>query len=215
MMQFSSDKDIVVFDLDDTLYKEIDYLISAYHAIADTVGLDVVEEMLAWYRLGENAFQRLIEEYDVGISMADLLEIYRYHMPNIVLSPESAVFLSYLRETNVKVGIITDGRSRTQRNKLSVLGLEWIEDVVISEELGSEKPNEANYRFFEDKYKGYQFTYIADNPKKDFITPNKLGWKTICLRNDGRNIHTQDVKVTEDFRPKIIVEKLSDLIIRL
>ena len=26
MMQFLSDKDIVVFDLDDTLYKEIDYL---------------------------------------------------------------------------------------------------------------------------------------------------------------------------------------------
>lgn len=46
MMQFLSDKDIVVFDLDDTLYKEIDYLFSAYHAIAESIRLDVAGEML-------------------------------------------------------------------------------------------------------------------------------------------------------------------------
>ena len=66
MMRFSSDKDIVVFDLDDTLYKEIDYLLSAYHAIADAVHLDVTDEMLDWYNAGKNAFLCLLGKYDVG-----------------------------------------------------------------------------------------------------------------------------------------------------
>ena len=56
MMQFLSDKDIVVFDLDDTLYKEIDYLFSAYHAIAESIRLDVAGEMLDWYHAGKNVF---------------------------------------------------------------------------------------------------------------------------------------------------------------
>lgn len=56
MMQFLSDKDIVVFDLDDTLYKEIDYLFSAYHAIAESIRLDVAGEMLDWYHAGKMCF---------------------------------------------------------------------------------------------------------------------------------------------------------------
>ena len=27
------------------------------------------------------------------------------------------------------------------------------------------------------------FVYISDNPKKDFIAPNKLGWKSIRYKN--------------------------------
>lgn len=211
-MQFSSDKDIVVFDLDDTLYKETDYLLSAYHAIADAVHLDVVDEMLDWYHVGKNVFLCLQEKYNVDLSLTELLEVYRYHDPQISLIPESDVLLSHLRREYIKVGIISDGRSKTQRNKLKALGLEWIEDVVISEEFGSEKPCEANYLYFEKKYPGYYFTYIADNLKKDFITPNRLGWYTVCLKDDGRNIHSQNIDVTEIQKPQIIVDKLTDLI---
>ena len=212
MMQFLSDKDIVVFDLDDTLYKEVDYLVSAYHAIANAIHLDVTDEMLDWYHAGKNVFQCLLDKYDVDLSLAKLLETYRYHEPKISLIPESDIFLSHLRRECIKVGIISDGRSKTQRNKLKSLGLEWIDNVVISEELGSEKPSEANYLYFEKKYPGYCFTYIADNLKKDFITPNRLGWHTICLKDDGRNIHSQNIEITEVQKPQIIVNKLTDLI---
>lgn len=212
MMQFSSDKDIVVFDLDDTLYKEIDYLASAYHAIANTIHLDVADEMLDWYHTGKNAFLCLLEKYDVGLSLTELLEIYRYHEPKISLSSESDALLSHLRQKSIKVGIISDGRSKTQRNKLKALGMEWIEDVVISGEFGSEKPCEANYLYFEKKYPGYNFTYIADNLKKDFVAPNRLGWYTICLKDDGRNIHSQNIEIAEAQKPQITVNKLIDLI---
>jgi putative hydrolase of the HAD superfamily len=32
---------------------------------------------------------------------------------------------------------------------------------------------------------------MADNLKKDFITPNFLGWKTVGLLDNGKNIHYQ------------------------
>lgn len=202
----------MVFDLDDTLYKEIDYLVSAYHAIADKTGLDVAHEMLGWYRAGENAFKSLIEKYNLRFSLNELLDIYRFHVPAITLELDSAALISSLRQSNVRIGILSDGRGRTQRNKLKALGLDWIEDVVISEEFGSEKPCEENYLYFEKKYPGHHFTYIADNPKKDFVAPNRLGWKTVCLKDDGRNIHPQGIMVDMAYLPQIIVEKLTDLI---
>lgn len=212
MMQFLSNKDVVVFDLDDTLYKEIDYLISAYHAIAKAIYLDVIDEMFDWYRNEKNVFLCLLEKYGLGLSLTELLDIYRYHEPEISLIPESGVLLSHLCREGVRVGIISDGRSKTQRNKLKALGLEWIGDVIISEEFGSEKPCERNYLYFENKYSGYRFTYIADNFKKDFITPNRLGWRTVCLKDDGRNIHSQNIEISEAQKPQLIVNKLTDLI---
>lgn len=49
-----------------------------------------------------------------------------------------------------------------------------------------------NYAYFMKRYSYCQsFIYVGDNVKKDFITPNALGWKTICIKDDGRNIHSK------------------------
>lgn len=53
------------------------------------------------------------------------------------------------------------------------------------------------------------FTYVGDNLKKDFIAPNALGWLTVCLKDDGRNIHKQEVEdLEEGMRPKRWIEGL-------
>ena len=52
-------------------------------------------------------------------------------------------------------------------------------------------------------------TYVGDNLKKDFIAPNMLGWLTVCLKDDGRNIHRQEVEdLEEGMRPKRWIEGL-------
>ena len=84
MMQFLSDKDIVVFDLDDTLYKEIDYLFSAYHAIAESIRLDVAGEMLDWYHAGKNVFLCLQEKYSVGLSVTELLAVFEVRVRDLM-----------------------------------------------------------------------------------------------------------------------------------
>ncbi|WP_368336625.1 hypothetical protein [Parabacteroides merdae] len=66
--------------------------------------------------------------------------------------------------------------------------------------------------FFQDKYADAEFVYIGDNLRKDFITPNKLGWKTICLLDDGRNIHRQDFSCPEEYLPNVKIHTLKELL---
>lgn len=202
----------VVFDLDDTLTSEIDFLKSAYKEIAiklDEKNASLYSEMLNWYFKGENVFQRLVDIYSVCLS--DLLLMYRTHLPNLTCDEDTKWVLTKLKKEGYQLGIITDGRSITQRNKLKALGLiHFFNDLIISEEFGSEKMNPNNFMFFH-KNKSDQYYYIGDNPKKDFINPNKLGWITICLLDKGENIHKQNFNLPRDFLPLYTIENIREL----
>ena len=222
---------VVCFDLDDTLYKEIDYLKSAYREIAkyaaghchecsDTVPVlahKAYEVMLAAYHEGQNAFEELNKFLGLSLPVGDYLYIYRNHKPKIALTEDVVQTMDALKAEGVRIGLITDGRSVQQRIKIVSLGLgRWIDekDMVISEVFGSEKPALANYEYFMKRYpECHDFTYVGDNPRKDFIAPNSLGWMTVCLMDDGRNIHRQDFTSTpEQALPKKTIESLKDLI---
>ena len=222
---------VICFDLDDTLYKEIDYLKSAYMEIAefaagqctgcsDSVKILTIKaynRMLDAYREGLNAFEDLNRFLGLEQPLRDYLYIYRHHKPKIAMSEDVVKTLDSWNAEGSRLGLITDGRSVQQRNKIEALGLgRWIEneDVVISEEFGSKKPALANYEYFMKRYPEYHdFTYVGDNPRKDFIAPNSLGWMTICLKDDGRNIHRQDfVSSPAQALPKKTIESLKDLI---
>lgn len=222
---------VICFDLDDTLYKEIDYLKSAYREIAeyaagqctgcsDSVNILAIKaynRMLDAYREGQNAFEELNLFLGLVLPVSDYLYIYRNHKPKIALPEDAVRTLDALKAEGVRLGLITDGRSIQQRNKIEALGLSgWIDekDMVISEEFGSEKPALANYEYFMKRYpKCHDFTYVGDNLNKDFIAPNSLGWMTICLRDDGRNIHRQEFStVKEEAMAKMRIETLLEFI---
>lgn len=220
MTPYSSDKPIVIFDLDDTLYKEIDYLYSAYRQIAGYlissryVDDDPYKMMVDWYHAGANVFQSLNERFGLNIPLEVYLNIYRTHFPNISLDSETEQLLSEMSQSGYIIGIISDGRSITQRNKIAALGLErFVRDdcIIISEEFGSEKPNEANYLAIHNLFSDSRFVYVGDNPQKDFVTPNKLGWETICLLDDGRNIHKQDFTLPTQYKPHAFINNINIL----
>ena len=219
MMMPSMCKKVVCFDLDDTLYKEIDYLISAYGEIAASVGhLELVPQMVKWYKEGENVFQKLNQLLCIDTPIEAYLKIYRGHYPSISLSDGVEDALIELKHRGVILGLITDGRSVGQRNKIKALKLDrWFDDenIIISEEFGSEKTDDKNFKYFEQKYSGHSFVYVGDNPKKDFIVPYHLGWQTIMLKDDGRNIHKQEVVPMENLPQMTIIdiEELLDFII--
>ena len=212
---------VVVFDLDDTLCKEIDYLKSAYREIAHRVATlqnteeDVYQNMLNRYFKGEDVFQALIEDYSISFDKDMLLTMYRNHMPTLCLGQETQDLLDAFSQAGIVMGLITDGRSITQRNKIKALGLDKYipsENIIISEEFGCGKPSEKGYRYFMDKYPDAQYWYVGDNVKKDFIAPNQLGWTTICLKDDGRNIHHQTADVDEGYQPKKVIDGLLQLL---
>ena len=65
------------------------------------------------------------------------MSIYRNHKPSIHLYPGVTEMINDLKTRSIKVGIITDGRSEGQRNKLDALGLwDLTKDVIITDELG-------------------------------------------------------------------------------
>lgn len=210
---------IIVFDLDDTLYKEIDFLKSSYRSIAkqiyNNIGINPFNEMMDWYYLKENVFNNLRLKYALTETQDELLVAYRSHFPNLELSSSNQALLERLSSKNdVTLGIITDGRTLTQNNKIKALKLNYfidIDNIIISEKFGSEKPNPLNYTFFVNKYPDSEYYYIGDNFKKDFICPNKLGWTTIALRDNGQNIHSQKIDVEKTCLPQIIVDDLIEI----
>lgn len=195
--------EVVIFDLDDTLYKEIDYLKSAYRKICECMKVSAYTDMIKWYHEGMDVFDNLISSYKLKVTKDSLLKIYREHFPDIKLSDDAAELLDGLYRENVIFGMITDGRSITQRNKIKALGLDkYFDDdnIIISEEFGSEKPNKKNFLYFMQKYPDAVYTYIGDNTEKDFVAPLALGWNTVCIKDDGRNIHKQEQNLCDKIR---------------
>ncbi|MGB3774256.1 MAG: HAD family hydrolase [Leeuwenhoekiella sp.] len=207
---------VIVFDLDDTLYKEINYLRSAYKEIAKYIDeskwQSLFSEMFALYREGKNVFDHLLTYYNVN--KEDLLHMYRNHIPEIFLEKQTVALLDQIAASGAKLTVLTDGRSTTQRAKIKKLGLEkWMNVFFISEEIGSEKPNEKNFKAVENHFNLQNYFYIADNLKKDFVTPNKLGWVTIALIDDGLNIHTDSASHRiKEYKPKYSIFQLDELL---
>ncbi len=130
------------------------------------------------------------------------------------MSEDTFLTLEWLTEIGIDIGLITDGRSITQRKKILALGLDKYisnEMIIISEEFGSEKPSLDNYKYFmKRKPNCNHFVYVGDNTQKDFIAPNTLGWTTIGLIDDGSNIHPQK-KIDSLHNPKIWISTLKEI----
>ena len=220
-------KKVVCFDLDDTLYKEIDFLKSGYRKVAELVekrdGIDAwtaYDQMMVWYLRGENAFANLNEKYGINNPIEDYLNVYRYHHPSLTLPQDVKGVLTTLKEAGCELGVITDGREITQKQKIEALGLsEWIcpDLVMINEDKKYFKPNHWSFdRMMLQCYEKYPnrdlaFYYVGDNPEKDFLAPNELGWTTVCLLDDGRNIHKQDFDVAVEYLSQLKIMDIKEL----
>lgn len=186
----------VIFDLDDTLYPEKDYVKSGFRAVSTIIpGVQNAEEKL-WtaFIQGFQAIDTVLKEE--GISDETIrcacLDAYRNQSPEIRLYPGAVELLRSLREKGVKTAIITDGRPEGQRAKIKALGLESLVDkIIVTDELGGpqfRKPNDIAFRIAQGwaEVPYSRMVYVGDNPQKDFAAPDKLGMQTIYFRNlDG------------------------------
>ena len=211
---------VIAFDLDDTLYKEIDFLRSAYREISSYLSCkfgieDTFDLMMQFYYNGKNVFDEIKTRYCLTVSGDTLLEIYRNHFPDISLNMDILKTLESLKERSYPMALISDGRTITQKNKIKALGLQkYLNEslVIISEEFGSEKPTNTNYIYIQNYFPNADFFYVGDNLKKDFITANFLGWTTICLLDNGLNIHKQDFNLSEEYLPKYTITSLFEIL---
>ena len=184
----------IIFDLDDTLYSEKEYVRSGYRAIANTLPqVERMEEKLwrAFEQKKSAIDEVLIEE---GIYTEELklqcLSVYRSHQPDICFYDGAKELLCQLRADGYKLGIITDGRPNGQRAKIKALGLdELVDQIIVTDELGGveyRKPNKAAFMIMQELFDVPFETmcYVGDNIKKDFVAPDMLGMRSIWFRNN-------------------------------
>lgn len=219
---------MTVFDLDDTLFKERDFVTSSFRVIAreaDRRGIISYEKALAILCAGRDggmAFSSLAEEVAArapgcGLTEEWMVNTYRTHTPDIKLDDATELVLAALRERGETLGLITDGRSNTQRAKIKALGLErFIEprNILVSGETGFDKTHREPFDMIMMRNPAERrYVYVGDNSAKDFIWPNKLGWLTVQLDDaDGVNIHPQSSDRPAAFLPQRHIGSLSQLL---
>jgi len=204
---------VFVFDLDDTLYGERDFEKSGIKFVYDYLKIDTID-LDSILNSRTNWIEQIVSQPSNDFTTESILELYRNHIPKIELYSDAKIFLQKLISLRIEMSLITDGRSMTQRTKLKALGIENIfNKIIISDEVKSEKPSELNYKMVMSNVSSKEYVYIADNTQKDFITPNKLGWTTICLLDKGQNIHKQNFELSNEYLPKFTINSFEEIIL--
>ena len=180
----------VIFDLDDTLYSEKQYVRSGYKIVAKFLGDEIFADRLwGYFENGKPAIDELLKELNCLDKKDECLEIYREQMPQITLYDGITDLIRDLKNKGIKIGIITDGRVSGQKKKLQVLGLDkLVDDIIITDELGGiqfRKPCDIAFRIMQRRWglPFEQMVYVGDNAEKDFQAPKQLGMRSLHLIN--------------------------------
>jgi putative hydrolase of the HAD superfamily len=197
VIQSSARNTVVVFDLDDTLYPEHDFVISGFQAVdeelrrRDIDGFFPTAQRLFQGGLRGTIFNAALEKLNVEPTaklVSELVQIYRNHTPRLQLFPDARWALNHY-SASAPIGLLTDGFAQTQRNKVRALGLDTrFRAAMYTGDLGPEqqKPSLVPFQKIATllgiQEIGQRMVYVADNPKKDFIAPNQLGWLTVRIQ---------------------------------
>jgi putative hydrolase of the HAD superfamily len=215
----------VVFDLDDTLYAEREYAYSGFTAVAeafaDRLG-DPRDSAARMRRLFDSehrprVFNALLTELGLNEELKlveAMIEVYQAHRPTIRLHDDAEVILNKLRP-KYRLGLLTDGRFSTQGLKIDALGLrDRFDAILITSELGPGfcKPSPRPFEFISTRLQvvGGRSVYVADNPAKDFLAPNALGWRTVQIRR-AYGVYC-DQKPAPGGEPYQVIETLDRLV---
>lgn len=191
----------IVFDLDDTLYPEYDYVLSGFRAIAEWIAPkinvpshQVFAELQGLYNAGVRGttFNQWLDQRELNIEewLDALITVYREHVPSLTPFPEVPALLDTFRR-GYQIGLISDGYLEVQKKKFEALGLASFFDVVIySDQWGRTawKPSRKPYEAVLEKLSvsAAKAIYVGDNPTKDFIGAREVGLFTVwCCRQTG------------------------------
>lgn len=182
----------VVFDLDDTLYPEKEYVRGGCRAVAEYLGdVGLADGLWEDFAHGRPAIDGALRRLGREGEAAACVSAYRGHTPTLRLYDGAERLLKALRQRGIRVGVITDGRPEGQRAKIKALGLEGLaDDIIITDELGGvqfRKPCDIAFRIMVRRW-GLEYgqaVYVGDNAGKDFQAPLQLGMQAVWFKNAG------------------------------
>ncbi|MGC4116301.1 MAG: HAD-IA family hydrolase [Myxococcales bacterium] len=216
----------VVFDLDDTLYAERDFVLSGFRAVsawaAAELGTDLEETYAELSRLFEqgvrgDTFDRWLgaRGFEARAHLPAMVRAYREHLPHLRPAAGATALLERLRR-RLRTGLVTDGPADVQRRKLEALGLRrHFDAVVFTGDLGREfwKPHPRGYRqvlalLHVDPPAAA--VYVGDNCAKDFLGARRAGLRTLRVRSADGEYRQRDPP-TPRHAPELTVDRLEDV----
>ena len=185
----------VIFDLDDTLFEQRQWLSGAYFLVGERMKESFgsepseVRALLLGYAsryssASGNLFNLLLA--DMGIEATpDLLAgmidaFYRFRPAHLDTFPGTVPTLKRLMRAGLKLAVITNGREEIQMEKLRALGIaEFFDLILVSGACGSgwEKPSPLMFQraIAELCVSPDECIFIGDNPGIDFLPAKKTG----------------------------------------
>jgi putative hydrolase of the HAD superfamily len=216
----------VLFDLDDTLYPEMEFVRSAFGAVAQALATEVgIDAGFTRMRLLQilrrdgrgQVFDQFLYEQRLYTAerVARMLATYRGHSPTLSFYADVIPTLDWLRSAGIGIGLVTDGLSQVQRAKIRALSLAPRFDVLIcTDELGprSAKPARVGFERALDALgiaPAYA-AYIGNDVAKDFVAPRALGMTAIqIVRPDLPRIEPPSL----EHAPHVVVTRLGDALV--
>lgn len=214
---------VIVFDLDDTLYNEIEYVKSGFSEVSKYFAekydlnkenfFDVMMENLNKHGRGK-VFDNALLHFNIlnKSNIKKSISIYRTHLPNITLPQESQSIIEHYKALTTPMYIITDGNKIVQHNKVKALNIEKdFNKVFITHRYGIKFSKPSPYCFEKiskrENVPYEEIVYIGDNVHKDFIGIKPLGIRTICIKNGM----FKDTVLSQRHHAEIDISDLSEI----
>ena len=212
----------VLFDLDDTLYPERQYVLSGFRAVAaraaERCGVAADQayaelSMLFEQGVRGNTFDLWLASHGLPASLSpELVNVYRLRTPSIDPVPEVPPLLRSLRR-RFRIGLVSDGLLVVQQAKFACLGLAPAFDAVIfSDALGREAWKPSPLAFLaavrELDVDPSEAIYVADNPRKDFLGARRAGLASVWCRH-ARGEYAAVMPASDEHCADYVVDSLT------
>lgn len=205
---------MIIFDLDDTLYNQLDVFKNAIEAVfkdrklKENTLVELFEHRQQYSNQALVLYQKKLmsqeEMYIYRISQAfsaigiqidrkealSFQEAYSYFQTHLSLDSQMEKVLDYLSDKNYLIGLLSNGSVKHQHKKIDQLSLsKWIkpEHQFVSGHFGIDKPDPNLFLEVEKIVPKPKETLImiGDSYENDILGARKVGWQSIFLDKYG------------------------------
>lgn len=207
--------DTIIFDVDDTLYDQLQPFKNAFTSNFEHLTDVPVEKLYISSRKHSDSLfdkseagtvsllelhtYRIMEackEYNIEINENKAIKFqrtYEEEQKKITLFPEIEILFELLNKKGKQLGILTNGPHQHQLRKINQLGLtRWIpeENIFISGAIGCAKPTPLAFKTVEKKLllNKNHTVYIGDSFDNDVLGAKKAGWNSIWMNHRKKDI---------------------------
>lgn len=206
---------VIFFDVDDTLYNQIEPFSRAFYKNFSNIhSIDIEKLFLASRKYSDEVFHKTekmemslremhvyriskaFEEFGHYILPESALAFqidYERYQDEISISPDMKETLEFLITNGIKIGIITNGPEEHQKKKINTLGLKrWVSDenITVSGEVGFAKPEREIFQLAKERMKIQEdrIYYVGDSFENDVMGALNAGWTPIWINKRKREI---------------------------